>query len=110
MRGIIKTSIIVVVVLAILAVTVMAVNTYIHRIRAGWIIQKTFSPAHTSRYVTYMRVNKIMIPQWHTVHHNDRWIFTIEYGDKRASWDVRESTYDSYDVGDWFELEEVIAN
>lgn len=110
MRGIIKTSIIVVVVLAILAVTVMAVNTYIHRIRAGWIIQKTFSPAHTSRYVTYMRVNKIMIPQWHTIHHNDRWIFTIEDGDKRASWDVRESVYNRYSVGDWFEVEEVIAN
>jgi len=110
MKRIVATSIIVAVVLVILVVTVMGVNAYINRIRAGYIIQKTYFPAHTSRYVTYIRVNKIMVPQWHTVHHNDRWTFTIEDGDNRAMWDVRESVYNAYKVGDWFTVEEVIAN
>ena len=105
-----KTTVIVLTVLAIVTVLFVTIDAYIHRIRAGYIIQKTYSPAHTSRYVTYIRVNKIMVPQWHTVHHNDRWTFTIEDGDKWAMWDVRESVYNAYKVGDWFAVEEVIAN
>lgn len=109
-RDIIKVSVIVVVVLAILALIIAVGYAYVHRIREGWIIEKSYSPAHTIRFVTYIRVGKTMIPQWHTIYHNDRWTFTIEDDDKRASWDVRESVYNSYSVGDWFAVEEVINN
>lgn len=109
-RKIITISVIVLVALVILALIFVAVNAYNNRIRAGWIIQKTYSQAHTSRFMIYIRVNKIMIPKWHTIYHNDRWTLTIEDGDNRADWDVRESIYDSYNVGDWFNVEEVISD
>lgn len=89
-----------------LALVFVAVDDYVHRIQAGWIIEKTYSPAHTVRYITYMPVNKVMIPIWHTDYYKDKWAFTIENSDERASWDVQKSVYDSYSVGDWFELKD----
>ncbi|MFE6967212.1 hypothetical protein ACFVAJ_19165 [Agromyces sp. NPDC057679] len=74
-------------------------------IDAGEITAKKFEPEHT--YTTYSCVQydkngicKIQMPQQN--HVEDRYRFNLEDGDQTGWVYVPQSTYDEYQVGDWY--------
>lgn len=87
----------------VIAVVIAAVIwwTSYNRLDEGYITAKSYSPAHTVRYISYIRVNKNNIPVWRRIHHRDRWTLKIENDGKVDHWEVSQEIYSQYKVGDW---------
>lgn len=79
------------------------------KISEGTIYEKEFEPAHTNSWVQPVFTGKyfIYIPQ--SDYYPDSWYFSIYQGDgderETARWQVSESQYNSYEVGDYFVAE-----
>lgn len=75
-------------------------------ITEGTIYEKEFEPAHTVRWTQFILSGKVLVPIAQSADVPDSWYFSICQGDgderKTARWEVSESQYNSYEVGDYF--------
>lgn len=76
------------------------------RITEGTIYEKKFEPAHTVMWTQFILSGKVLVPIVHSDPVPDSWYFFIYQGDgderETARWEVSESQYNSYEVGDYF--------
>jgi len=64
--------------------------------RAGRIVNKLFTPAHTT--IIYTMAGKTMVPQ--PIFHHDDWSITVEVGGQQDSISVSEEFYESHSIND----------
>lgn len=76
------------------------------KISEGTIYEKEFEPAHTFMWAQYILAGKVLVPIMHSTWVPDSWYFSIYQGDgderETARWQVSESQYNSYEVGEYF--------
>lgn len=79
------------------------------KISEGTIYEKKFEPAHTVTWTQFIVAGKVLVPVVHSNPVPDSWYFSIYQGDgderETARWQVSESQYNSYEVGDYFVAE-----
>lgn len=79
------------------------------KISEGTIYEKKFEPAHTVTWTQFIVAGKVLVPVVHSNLVPDSWYFSIFQGDEHeretARWQVSESQYNSYEVGDYFVAE-----
>ena len=79
------------------------------KISEGTIYEKEFEPAYTNTWIQPVYTGKYFICIPHSEYNPDSWYFSIYQGDgderETARWQVSESQYNSYEVGDYFVAE-----
>lgn len=94
------------VITVLVAVLVAAIWTSIPQLTEGWVIDKNFTAAHTTRTTSIVFTGKISVPITRFVHHPDTWRIhvsgTTEDGEERAEWwEIGETLYGMIEIGDW---------
>lgn len=88
---------------AFLAISLCACAEYITE---GTIYEKEYEPAHTVMWTQFILSGKVLVPIMHADPVPDSWYLLIYQGEgeerKTARWEVSESQYNSYEVGDYF--------
>lgn len=85
------------------------------QIKEGFIIDKSFSPAHTVTTTVSQPVvcgkTIIIVPRTQAFHYDDEWNIVIEgvneEGEKeKREIEVSEETYNSLEIGDYYVMQE----
>lgn len=75
------------------------------RLTEGMVVDKSFTPAHTTTYTSRIWTGKTAVPRIRLVRHPDVWTIKVsgisDKGDEKTEWwTVSEDVYNSVEIGD----------
>lgn len=94
---------------------ILSLSSCSSQIKEGFIIDKSFSPAHTVTTTVSQPVmcgkTVIVVPRTQIIHYDDEWNIIIEgvneEGEKeKREIEVSEETYSSLEIGDYYVMQE----